>query len=50
MVLIFVFENISSKVYNNACIMRRFGKNHFCQFLLSVFKMNDTVDFEEIFL
>ena len=46
----FVFWNISFKVCNNACIMPRFGKNHFHPFLLSVSKMNDTVNFEDSFL
>ena len=50
MVHIFVFWNISFKVCNNACIMPRFGKNHFHQFLLSVFKMNDTINFEDNFV
>ena len=50
MVLIFVFWNISFKVCNNACIMPRFGKNHVHPFLFSVFKINDTVDFEDKFL
>ena len=50
MVLIFVFWNISFKVCNNACIMPRFGKNNFHRFLISVFKMNDTVNFEDNFL
>ena len=50
MVLIFVFWNFSFKVCNNACIMPSFGKkNVFHQFLLSGFKMNDTVNFEDIF-
>ena len=47
MVLIFVFWNISFKVCNNACIMPRFGEKYFHQFLLSVFKMNGTVNFED---
>ena len=47
MVLIFVCWNISFEVCNNACIMPSFGKNNFHQFLLSVFKMNDTVNFED---
>ena len=46
MILIFVFWNFAFKVCNNACIMPSFGKNVFHQFLLSVFKMNDTVHFE----
>ena len=50
MVLIFVFWNISFKVCNNASIMPRFVKNHYHQLLISVFKMNDTVDFEYNFL
>ena len=33
----FVLGNISFKVCINACIMPRFGKNYFHQFLLSVF-------------
>ena len=49
MVLIIVFWNILFKVCNNACIILRIGKNHFRQFLLSVFKMNDTVNFEDNF-
>ena len=47
MVLIVVFWNISSKVCNNACIMPSFGKKKFHQFLLSVFLMDDTVNFED---
>ena len=39
MPLDFVFWNISFKVYNNACIMLRFGKNHFHQFLPSGLKL-----------
>ena len=39
----FSFCNISSKVCNNACIMPRFGKNHFRPFLLSVFKVSARV-------
>ena len=50
MVLILVFLDISFKVCNIACIMPRFGKNNFHQFLLSVFKMNDNVNFEDNFL
>ena len=50
MVLIFVFWNVPFKVYNNGCIMPRFGKNNLHQFLLSVLKMNDTVNFEDNFL
>ena len=47
MVIIFVFWNISFKVCNNACIMPKFGKNSFfINFLLSVFKMNDTFNIE----
>ena len=34
-----VFRDISFKVCNNACIIPRFGINHFHQFPLSVFKM-----------
>ena len=44
MVIILFFWNILFKVCNNACIMTRFGKNHFHQVLLSVLKMNDTVN------
>ena len=41
-----VFWNISFKVCNNACIMPTFGKNQFHQFLLSVLKINNTVNFD----
>ena len=47
MVIIFVFWNVLFKVCNNACIMPKFGKNDFHKFLLSVFKMNDTFNFED---
>ena len=51
MLLIFVFWFFKFKVCNNACIMHSFGKkNHFHPFLLSVFKMNDTANFEDNFL
>ena len=46
----FLSWNISFKVCNNACIMHSLEKNHFHQFLLSVFKMNDTVNFEDNFV
>ena len=46
-ILIIVFWNILFKVCNNACIILRIGKNHFHQFLLSVFTMNDAVEFED---
>ena len=49
MVFMFVFCNISFKVCNNYCIMPSFGKDHFHQFLLGVFKMTDTVNFEDNF-
>ena len=49
MVLIFLFWDIAIKVCNNACIMPRFGKYRFHHFLLSVLKMNGTVDFEDNF-
>ena len=48
MVLIFVFWDISFQVCNDDCIMPIFGKkNSFHPFLLGVFKMNDTVNFED---
>ena len=50
MVLIFVFWYILFKVFINAFIMPRFGKNNFYPFLLSFFLMNDTVNFEDYFL
>ena len=50
MVLIFVFWNIAFKVCNNACIVPSFDKNHFHPILLSVFKINDAVNFEDNFL
>ena len=49
MVNIFLFWNISFKVCNNACIIPSFGKKHFHQFLLIVFKMSDTVNCEDKF-
>ena len=45
MVLIFLFWNISFKVYN-ACIMPRFDKNNLAIFIWYL-KMNDTVNFED---
>ena len=47
MVLIIVLWNISFKVCNNACIVPGFGRNGLHQNLLSVFKMNHTVNFED---
>ena len=45
----FLFWDISFRVCYNACIITRLRKNHFHQFSLSVFKMNDTVNFEDNF-
>ena len=50
MVPIFVFWNIPLKVCNHACIMRSFGKTHFHPLLLSVFKIDNTVTFEDTYL
>ena len=47
--VLFVFWNILFKVCNNACIMPRFGKKYFHPFLLSVLKMNYTVNFDDNF-
>ena len=47
MILIFVFWDFSFKVYNNVCIMPSFGKNIFSLFLISAFKINDTVNLED---
>ena len=47
MVLNFLFWNILFEICNNACIMPRFGKNCFHQLLLSVLKINYTVNFED---
>ena len=46
---IFCILNISFKICNNASIIPRFGKKCFHQFLFSVFKINDTVSFEDNF-
>ena len=45
----FLFWNFSFKVHNSACIVPSFGKNHFHQFSLGKFKMNDIVNFEDNF-
>ena len=47
MVLTFVFWNISFKVCNNVVLCLDLAKNRFRPFLLSVFKMNGTVNFED---
>ena len=47
MVFIFVLWIILFKVYNNACIMPRFGRKSYSLILLSVFKTNDAVNFED---
>ena len=47
MVHFFVFWDISFKVCNNDFIMLAFGRKHCRQFSLSIFKMNDTVNFED---
>ena len=45
-----IFCNIPFEVCNNYCIMPIYGKNNIHQYLLSVFKMNDTVNFDDTFL
>ena len=47
MVLIFIFWNIPFKVYNNVCIMPRFGKKAFSSIFTQCLKMNDTINFED---
>ena len=49
MVLIFVVWNISFILCENACIIPIFGKKHSHPLLIYVFKINDTVNFEDKF-
>ena len=41
------YRHLGHRVCNKACIMPKFGKNNVYLFLLGVFKMNYTVNFED---
>ena len=50
MVIFLYFGIFHSKSVSILVFCLGLGKTHFHQFLLSVFKMNDTVNFEDFFL